>query len=125
MISDQGTVQASRSISGWEVLQLVRCGKGMVSFKSTWLGDAYLSAEERASPAKKTGWSDGWTVNCKKSCGKCEQFRIHPSKGNEGIVFIELAASPGKFLSINQDTQEVGIQGCKLGWEQFYLVVVR
>ncbi|KAF8453557.1 hypothetical protein BDZ91DRAFT_686781 [Kalaharituber pfeilii] len=123
MVSDKGTVRASRSIGGWEILQLVRHGKGVVSFKSTWLRDAYLSTE--AYPTKDTGWSAGWTVNCKKSCSTHEQFRIHPSTGNEGIVFIELVASPGRYLSINQGTCQVGLQGCKLGCEQLYLVVVR
>ncbi|KAF8461635.1 hypothetical protein BDZ91DRAFT_736730, partial [Kalaharituber pfeilii] len=93
MISDQGTVQACTSINGWSIFELIRPRKGVVSFKSTWLTDGYLSANPPAHTQKDKPW-DGWKVECKPSCGKNEEFRILPTE-HEGVVGIQLAGASG------------------------------
>ncbi|KAF8466023.1 hypothetical protein BDZ91DRAFT_726243 [Kalaharituber pfeilii] len=122
MISDQGTAEVFTSIGGWEIFQLMRHGKGIVSFKSTWLNDAYLTMEACPNPAKE-GWSRLGTVKCNTACGKNEQFRIHPA-GNIGTVWLE-SVGVGKFLSVHEKELKVGVQPGKGTWEKFYLVIVR
>ncbi|KAF8461632.1 hypothetical protein BDZ91DRAFT_736704, partial [Kalaharituber pfeilii] len=93
MMSDQGTVQPCTSINGWSIFELIRPRKGIVSFKTTWLTDGYLSANPPAHTQKDKPW-DGWKVECKPSCGKNEEFRILPTE-YQGVVGIQLAGASG------------------------------
>ncbi|KAF8461637.1 hypothetical protein BDZ91DRAFT_797931 [Kalaharituber pfeilii] len=127
MISHKGIAQVSTSIGGWEIFELMRCGPGIVSFKSTWSTwsktDAYLSANGPSKTQQDKMWQ-GWNINCKPSCGPKEQFRILSTE-NQGVVNIELADYPGRYLSIDGDNLTAGVNSSRGGSERFYLLVLR
>ncbi|KAF8469744.1 hypothetical protein BDZ91DRAFT_655307 [Kalaharituber pfeilii] len=120
MTKDQ--VGMATSIGVLETFELIRHPDGMVSFKSTSFPDTYLSAD--GSNVQSGSSNAGGYVGCSNTCGSREKFWIHWSANAK--VGIQPADFPGRFLMMDESTNyAIRVQGVKLAWELFYIVLVK
>ncbi|KAF8462310.1 hypothetical protein BDZ91DRAFT_734962 [Kalaharituber pfeilii] len=115
-----GKLDVQQLIRTHEILELEYYPDGMVAFKSTCFQNVYLRATSNPwylSPGdRRTG--GGALVNCQYisegpgCCSIQEKFRIHPL-GLQGLVAIEPAALPGRYLSLDAEEKTVTLQGVR------------
>ncbi|KAF8464693.1 hypothetical protein BDZ91DRAFT_783587 [Kalaharituber pfeilii] len=92
------------SISAQETFELLRHSNNMVSFKSTFYPNTYLSAD--ASKVRNGVNNPGGSVGCSNSCGSAEKFWIH--RAFDAKVGIELVDFQDRFLNVwlNKEAME-------------------
>ena len=108
-----GTVNTQTYISTYETYSLVVNNNGTVSFKSTVINNAFLCLDATGVAAGQNLASGGGTVNAQFTARSYEQFKIHKKVGPagmyQGIVGIESAALPGRYLRLDGSANKVNV----------------
>ncbi|KIJ93488.1 hypothetical protein K443DRAFT_12832 [Laccaria amethystina LaAM-08-1] len=125
-----GTVNVQTFIGTYETFTLVVNDDGTVSFKSTVFKDVFLRLDATGVAAGNLLGPGGGTVNAQYTApkGGLERFKIHkkddPAGKYQGVVGIESAASPGRYLRLDANTNKVNVQGVFKALEEFKILVV-
>ena len=126
--SGGGTVSAATFIGTYETFTLVVNSGGTVSFKSTVFSDVFLRLDGTGVAAGQNLPNGGGRVNAQFTARSFERFKIHPKPGHagtfQGIVGIESAAFPGRYLRLDGSTGTVNVQGVFEAYEEFKILVV-
>jgi hypothetical protein len=98
-----------------------------VSHKSTVFNNVFLRLDATGVAGQNLA-SGGGTVNAQYIARSLERFEIHkkddPAGKYQGIVGIELAASPGRYLRLNGTGNKVNVQGVFKTYEVFKILLV-
>jgi len=123
-----GTVNTQTYIGTYETYTLVANANGTVSFKSTVFNDVFLRLDATGVTAGQNLASGGGTVNAQFTARSYEQFKIVKKAGAagtyQGIVGIESAAFPGRYLRLDGSANKVNVQGVFKTYEEFKILVV-
>jgi len=123
-----GTVNTQTFIGTYETYTLVVNDNGTVSFKSTVFDNVFLRLDATGVTAGQDLASGGGTVNAQYTARSLERFKIHkkddPAGTYQGIVGIESAASPGRYLRLDGSANKVNVQGVFKTYEAFKILVV-
>jgi len=126
--SGGGTVNTETSIGTYETFNLVVNSDGTVSFKSIVFSSVFLRLDATGVAAGHYLPSGGGIVNAQFTARSSERFRIHrkpdPLGTYQGIVGIESAAFPGRYLRLDGSTGRVNVQGVFEKYEEFRILVV-
>ncbi|KAF8458651.1 hypothetical protein BGX38DRAFT_459680 [Terfezia claveryi] len=121
-----GTAGISLFVGPNETYRLINNADGTVSFACTAFTNVYLSADGRGVATPST--SAGGIVNAQFGLGLSEKFFIrrpeNAGKTYNGIVGLELAAFPGRFLRLEGGSNVLNIQGVMGRLETFEIMVV-
>ncbi|KAF8441103.1 hypothetical protein BDZ91DRAFT_670963, partial [Kalaharituber pfeilii] len=129
--SGSGKVGIQPHLWGYETFEVEHYPDGIIAFKAICFQNVYLRAtcnHWRLMPGAVTADVEA-VVNCQyisEGSGGCsiqEKFRIHPL-GNNGQVAIEPVAFPGRYLSLDANSNIVTLQGTRRDCESFYLIFV-
>ena len=115
------TVSTMGHLKSWEIFNLHRNDDGTVSFEASVFPKAYLRLDGTGVTAGST--SDGGTVNAQFGAFGWEKFHIRRTDDTTGIVAIESAAFPGRYLRADSGNK-LNVQGSVMGWEKFEIEVV-
>ena len=122
-----GTAGVATFVGPNETFRLINNPDGTVSFASTAFKNVYLRADGRRV-ASDSCHAAGGIVNAQLGLGTWEKFFIrrpeNAGKTYNGIVGLELAAFPGRFLRIQGDDNALNVQGVMRGHEVFEIMVV-
>jgi len=123
-----GTVNAQSYIDSYEALYLQQNTDGTVSFRSPVFDNVYIRMDASGvSPGRLIG-AGGGTVNAQFSADSWEKFRIRKKQDAlgqyKGVVGIESAAFPGRFLRLDAISGTVNAQGVFMSYEEFEILVV-
>jgi hypothetical protein len=124
-----GTVNVQTFIGTYETYTLVENDDKTVSFKSTVFNNVFLRLDATGVAAGVIG-PGGGIVNAQYTApkGGLERFKIHkkddPAGKYQGVVGIESAASPGRYLRLDANTNKVNVQGVFKALEEFKILVV-
>lgn len=124
--SGGGNVRTQVYVGTYETFTMEENTDGTVSFRSTVHNSIYL----RLDGANVTAGSTvaGGVVNCQFSSRPYEKFIIRrktvPAGTYSGIVGIESAAFPGRFLRLTGNGGEFNVQGSMTSNEEFYILVL-
>lgn len=118
-----GAAVTQSFIEGQETFYLIENTDGTVSFESTIFRMAFLRLDGSKVPAGELTEPGGGVVNAQFGSSTLERFKI-VKKGQDGIVGIESAAFPGRFLRMDGDKNVVNVQGQMLTLEELAIVVV-
>jgi hypothetical protein len=126
--SGGGTVNTQTFIGTYETLILQRNDDGTVSFGSTVFKDVFIRLDATGVPEGKDVSGGGGVVNAQFTARSLEKFHIK-QKGDapgkyQGVVGIESAASPGRFLRLDGKAGKVNVQGVFKTYEEFEILVV-
>ena len=123
-----GTVNTQSFIGTYETFTLVENNDGTVSFRSTVFNNVFIRLEGNEVEAGKLLPPGGGTVNAQYTALTLERFKIHkkadPAGKYQGIVGIESAASPGRYLRLDGNANKVNVQGVFKTLEEFKILVV-
>ena len=126
--SGGGRVRAQTFIGTYETYTLVVNDDKTVSFKSTAFSDVFLRLDATGVAAGHYLPSGGGIVNAQFTARSFERFKIHPRPGPagtlHGIVGIESAAFPGRYLRLDGSTGKVNVQGVFEAYEEFKILVI-
>jgi len=123
-----GTVNTQTYIGTYETYTLVVNDDGTVSFKSTVFDNVFLRLDATGVAAGQNLGPGGGTVNAQYTARSLERFKIHKKADAagtyQGIVGIESAASPGRYLRLDGSANKVNVQGVFKTYEEFKILVV-
>ncbi|KAF9472331.1 hypothetical protein BDN70DRAFT_887113 [Pholiota conissans] len=125
-----GTVNTQTFASAWETFTLQRNDDGTVSIKSTAFPNVYLRMDATGVAQNTEVSGGGGVVNAQFQANAGEKFRIHKKETapgqTKGVVGIESALSPGRFLRLDGRTTAgiVNVQGKFESYEEFEILVV-
>jgi hypothetical protein len=123
-----GTVNTQTFIGTYETYTLVVNDDGTVSFKSTVFDNVFLRLDAAGVPAGQNLGSGGGTVNAQYTARSLERFKIHkkddPAGKYQGVVGIESAANPGRYLRVDVSANKVNVQGVFKTLEEVKILVV-
>lgn len=124
-----GTVNTQTFIGTYETYTLVVNANGTVSFKSTVFNDVFLRLDGTGVAAGQDLANGGGVVNAQFTARSYEQFKIHkkadPAGTYQGIVGIESAAFPGRYLRVDGSANnKVNVQGVFKTYEELKILVV-
>ena len=123
-----GTVNTQSFIGTYETFTLVENNDGTVSFRSTVFNNVFLRLEGNEVEAGKLLPPGGGTVNAQYTALTLERFKIHkkddPAGKYQGVVGIESAAYPGRYLRVDVKANKVNVQGVFKTLEEFKILVV-
>ena len=126
--SGGGTVNTQTFIGTYETYTLVVNDDGTVSFKSTVFDNVFLRLDATGVTAGQKLGAGGGTVNAQYTARSLERFKIHkkddPAGKYQGVVSIESAASPGRYLRLDGAENKVNVQGVFKTYESFKILVV-
>jgi len=121
-----GKVDTQTYIGTYETFTLVVNTNGTVSFKSTVFNNVFLRLDATGVAAGQIG--SGGIVNAQFTAHTWEQFKIHKKPGPvgtyQGIVGIESAAFPGRYLRLDGNANKVNVNGVFGAYEEFKVLVV-
>ncbi|KIJ91840.1 hypothetical protein K443DRAFT_14055 [Laccaria amethystina LaAM-08-1] len=123
-----GTVNTQTYIGTYETYTLVENDDGTVSFKSTVFDNVFLRLDASGVTAGQNLASGGGTVNAQYTARSLERFKIQKQADAagtyQGIVGIESAASPGRYLRLDGSANKVNVQGVFKTYESFKILDV-
>jgi len=123
-----GTVNTQTFIGTYETFTLVVNGDGTVSFKSTVFNNVFIRLDAGAVAAGQLVPPGGGTVNAQFTAHSWEKFKIHkkadPAGKYQGVVGIESAGFPGRYLRLDGNANKVNVQGVFKTYEEFKILVV-
>ena len=123
-----GTVNTQSFIGTYETFTLVENKDGTVSFRSTVFNNVFLRLDGNGVDKDKLYPSGGGTVNAQFTALTLERFKIHkkddPAGKYQGVVGIESAAYPGRYLRVDVKANKVNVQGVFRTLEEFKILVV-
>ncbi|EDR01504.1 uncharacterized protein LACBIDRAFT_291363 [Laccaria bicolor S238N-H82] len=126
--SGGGTVNTQTFIGTYETYTLVVNDDKTVSFKSTVFDNVFLRLEATGVAAGQLLGPGGGTVNAQFTARSLERFKIHkkddPAGKYQGVVGIESAANPGRFLRVDVSANKVNVQGVFKSLEEVKILVV-
>jgi hypothetical protein len=126
--SGGGTVNVQTFNETYETYTLVVNDNGTVSFRSTVFNNVFLRLNSTGVTAGELLGPGGGTVNAQYTARSLEQFKIHKKDAQpgtyQGIVGIESAADPGRYLRLDASKNIVNVQGVFKTLEEFKILVV-
>jgi len=122
-----GKVNTQAFIGTYETFTLVINDDETVSFKSIFFDNVFLRLDGTGVTAGRKSLAGGGTVNAQYTDRALERFKIHRKNDPAGILYqgivgIESAAFPGRYLRL--DGNKVNVQGVFKDYEEFKILVV-
>ncbi|KAF8420247.1 hypothetical protein EV426DRAFT_566799 [Tirmania nivea] len=124
--SGAGIARIATFVGPNEMYRLINNADGTVSFACTAFSNVYLRADGQGVGCPSC--IAGGIVNGQFGLGLSEKFLIrrpqNAGKTYNGVVGLELAAFPGRFLRLHGDATEPNVHGVMGGHEMFEIIVV-
>jgi len=121
-----GVVSIKSSVGPNETFILQRNDDGTVSFGSTAFDQVFLRMNTDGVPQGENLPQGGGVVNAQYTARSLERFRIQKKAGDQyqGVVGIESAANPGRFLRLDHWEDKVNVQGVAKSLEGLEILVL-
>jgi len=123
-----GKVNTQTFVGTYETFILQRNNDGTVSFGSTVFNNVFIRMHGSEVQADTIVTGGGGVVNAQFTAHTLEKFNIrkkeNPPGQYKGVVGIESAATPGRFLRLDGSTGIVNVQGGFKTYEEFEILVV-